>query len=99
MVDASVGGDPERAADGNGKGHANADATDRDSFSELRSLLVGPERRELMALRAHLQDPSIQTRDVSRVLPDAIALRPSDPHLPPPLPPSPESPLTPPLPP
>src|SRR5262245_10596626 len=81
MVDASVGGDPERAADGNGKGHANADATDRDSFSELRSLLVGPERRELMALRAHLQDPSIQTRDVSRVLPDAIALRATDPQL------------------
>src|SRR6188472_787698 len=52
-----------------------------DSFDELRALLVGPEQRELMALQAHLLDPAIQVRDVSRVLPDAIALRSSDPQL------------------
>jgi outer membrane protein OmpA-like peptidoglycan-associated protein len=49
-------------------------------FAELRSLLIGPEQRELHALQEHL-DPSVQTRNVSRVLPDAIALRSSDPQL------------------
>lgn len=68
-----------RVPDGNGR--AGDDGVDGDSFSELRSLIVGPERRELMALQAHLHDPSIQTRDVSRVLPDAIALRATDPQL------------------
>src|SRR6476661_710462 len=65
-----------------------------DSFDELRALLVGPEQRELMALQAHLLDPAIQVRDVSRVLPDAIALRSSDPQLTRALAPSIESALT-----
>jgi len=52
-----------------------------DSFDELRALLVGPEQRELLALQAHVLDPATQVRDVSRVLPDAIALRSSDPQL------------------
>lgn len=52
-----------------------------DSLAELRSLLVGPERRELLALQSHLLDPSLHTRDVSSVLPDAIALRATDPQL------------------
>src|SRR5262245_60483863 len=50
-----------------------------DGFAELRSLLIGPEQRELLALHEHLFDPSVQARDVSRVLPDAIALRAADP--------------------
>jgi OOP family OmpA-OmpF porin len=52
-----------------------------DSMAELRALLVGPEQRELRAVQAHVFDPSVQTRDVSRVLPDAIELRARDPHL------------------
>ncbi|HYU80038.1 MAG TPA: hypothetical protein VEK56_13695, partial [Vicinamibacterales bacterium] len=52
-----------------------------DSFAELRSLLVGPEQRELDELQAHFRDSSVQTHDVSRVLPDAIALRADDPRL------------------
>ena len=51
------------------------------SFDELRSLIVGPEQRELRTIQAHLLDPSKQVRDVSRVLPDALALRSGDPQL------------------
>jgi OOP family OmpA-OmpF porin len=51
------------------------------SFAELRSLIIGPEQRELHALQEHVRDPGIQTRGVSRVLPDAIALRANDPQL------------------
>jgi OOP family OmpA-OmpF porin len=52
-----------------------------DSFDELRSLIVGPEQRELQTIQAHLLDPAVQVRDVSRVLPDAIAIRSGDPQL------------------
>lgn len=52
-----------------------------EDFSELRSLIIGPEQRELLTLQAHVLDPSVQTRDVSRVLPDAIAIRATDPQL------------------
>jgi outer membrane protein OmpA-like peptidoglycan-associated protein len=54
---------------------------DDDLLSELRSLIVGPEQRELLALRSRLLDPEVQTREVSRVLPEAILLRGSDPEL------------------
>jgi OOP family OmpA-OmpF porin len=54
---------------------------DDDELSELRSLLVGPEQRELLALQSRLLDPEVQTREVSRVLPEAILLRGSDPEL------------------
>jgi len=52
-----------------------------DNFAHLRSIIVGPEQRELLTLRAHLLDPTVQTRDVSRVLPDALQLRSRDPQL------------------
>jgi outer membrane protein OmpA-like peptidoglycan-associated protein len=52
-----------------------------DSFDELRTLLVGPEQRELQDLREYIHDPAAQTREVSRVLPDAIALRSDDEQL------------------
>ena len=52
-----------------------------DSFDELRTLLVGPEQRELRDLREYIHDPTAQTREVSRVLPDAIALRSADQQL------------------
>ena len=51
-----------------------------ESFDELRSLLIGPEQRELMALQAQL-DAAGRAHEVSRVLPDAIALRGQDPQL------------------
>jgi OOP family OmpA-OmpF porin len=65
-----------RAPDGSGTvgtGHGPD-----DSFDELRTLLVGPEQRELRDLREYIHDPTAQTREVSRVLPDAIALRADD---------------------
>ena len=52
-----------------------------DSFAELRTIIVGPERRRLRALRKHVLDASAQTRGVSRVLPDALQLRAHDPQL------------------
>jgi outer membrane protein OmpA-like peptidoglycan-associated protein len=52
-----------------------------DSFAQLRSIIVGPEQRKLRALQAHLADAAAQTRDVSRVLPDALQLRADDPQL------------------
>jgi OOP family OmpA-OmpF porin len=54
---------------------------DDEQLTELRSLIVGPEQRELLALQARLLDPEVQMRDVSRVLPDAILLRGADPEL------------------
>ena len=62
-----------------GESAAAGGGREDDSFDELRALIVGPEQRELMALQAHVLDPAVQVRDVSRVLPDAIALRSSDP--------------------
>jgi OOP family OmpA-OmpF porin len=50
-------------------------------FTELRSLLVGPEQRQLRALQTRLEDPAAQARDVSRVLATAVELRTRDPHL------------------
>ena len=58
---------------------AGPETSDDESFAQLRSLLVGPEQRELMTLHEHLFDPAVQVRDVSRVLPDAIALVDTDP--------------------
>ena len=52
-----------------------------DSFAQLRSIILGPEQRKLRALRKHVLDPTTQTRDVSRVLPDALQLRARDPQL------------------
>jgi OOP family OmpA-OmpF porin len=54
---------------------------DDDPLTELRSLIVGPEQRELLALQSRLLDTEVQTREVSRVLPEAILLRGADPEL------------------
>jgi outer membrane protein OmpA-like peptidoglycan-associated protein len=62
-------------------GKALAERSKDESFAELRSIIVGPEQRELRALQEHVRDPAIQTRGVSTVLPDAIALRANDPQL------------------
>jgi outer membrane protein OmpA-like peptidoglycan-associated protein len=50
-------------------------------FAELRSLLVGPEQRQLRALQTRLDDPGTQAREVSQVLPQAVQLRNNDPQL------------------
>lgn len=50
-------------------------------FAELRTLIVGPEQRQLRALQARLDDPGRQAQDVSEVLPEAVLLRRRDPHL------------------
>jgi OOP family OmpA-OmpF porin len=52
-----------------------------DSFAQLRSIILGPEQRRLRALQARVFDSAAQTRDVSRVLPDALQLRAHDPQL------------------
>jgi OOP family OmpA-OmpF porin len=50
-------------------------------FAELRTLLIGPEQRQLRALQTRLDDPAAHARDISRVLPAAVELRAGDPHL------------------
>jgi outer membrane protein OmpA-like peptidoglycan-associated protein len=55
--------------------------TAEDRFAELRSIIVGPEQRKLRSLQARLSDSAAQTREVSRVLPDALQLRANDPEL------------------
>ena len=52
-----------------------------ESFAQLRSIILGPEQRKLQALQAEIRDPATHTRDVSRVLPDALQLRAHDPQL------------------
>lgn len=51
------------------------------TFAELRTLLVGPEQRQLRALQTRLDDPVTHAREVSRVLPAAVELRTNDPQL------------------
>ena len=52
-----------------------------DPFDELRSLIIGPEQRELLELQSTLHDASLQTQAVASVLPDAFALKVKDPKL------------------
>ena len=61
-------------------GPSPTDAGD-DTLDELRSLIVGPELEDVLAFRARLADPAARTRDVSSVLPAAIAQRANDPQL------------------
>ncbi|HEX2339358.1 MAG TPA: OmpA family protein [Vicinamibacterales bacterium] len=65
-------------SDDRGPGEANGPAA---AFTELRSLIVGPEQRQLRALQARLDDPGTQAREVSQVLPQAVLLRTRDPQL------------------
>lgn len=59
---------------------ASATETPTAQFAELRTLLVGPEQRQLRALQTRLDDPATHAREVSRVLPAAVELRSNDPH-------------------
>ena len=43
-----------------------------DGLDELRQLLVAPEREELRALRARLDDPAVRAHDLMTGLPEAL---------------------------
>ncbi len=68
---------PESAADKpdieKSDGPNSSDST--VDLAELRSLLVGPEQGQLRALQSRLDDPKTYAREVSHILPEAIALR------------------------
>ncbi len=49
-----------------------------DDLASLRDILVGPEQDQLRALQSRLDDPKIHAREVSHVLPEAVALRTHD---------------------
>jgi outer membrane protein OmpA-like peptidoglycan-associated protein len=66
-----------RSAAPAGGGHAEPVT----EFAELRSLITGPEQREIRALEARISDPGRVARDVSAVLPEAVLLRKHDPQL------------------
>src|SRR5512134_1457931 len=59
----------------------DAHETPTAKFAELRTLLVGPEQRQLRALQTRLDDPVTHAREVSRVLPAAVELGTKDPQL------------------
>lgn len=46
-----------------------------DPLKELRRLLLVPEEEQVVKLQERLDDPEIHAEDVSRVLPEAVALR------------------------
>jgi len=48
---------------------------DEDQLKELRELLLGPFQTQLTYLQKRLDTPDLHARDVSQVLPEAIALR------------------------
>jgi hypothetical protein len=49
--------------------------SDDGTMAELRSLLLGPAEKQLAEVHERLHDPQRQVEEVSRVLPDAIAVR------------------------
>src|SRR5688572_28908433 len=54
---------------------ASAANPDDGSMAELRSLLLGPAEAQLAEVHERLLNPQRQVEEVSRVLPDAIAVR------------------------
>src|ERR1700757_2197542 len=50
-------------------------ANDHDEVAELRSLLLGEAERQLAEVHERLLDPQRQLKEISNVLPDAIAVR------------------------
>jgi OOP family OmpA-OmpF porin len=50
-------------------------AADDGSMAELRSLLLGPAEAQIAEIHTRLKDPHRQLREVSRVLPAAVAVR------------------------
>ena len=56
-------------------------ASEDGDLVEVRRILVGPEQRQLREIAARLDDRPGRTRELSRLLPDAVALRANDPQL------------------
>jgi OOP family OmpA-OmpF porin len=52
-----------------------------DDLEEVRRVLVGPEQRQIREIVARLDDRPAHTRQLSQLLPDALALRSADPQL------------------
>jgi OOP family OmpA-OmpF porin len=52
-----------------------ASPTDDESMTELRSLLLGPAEQQIAEIHERLTDPQRQLKEVSRVLPAAVAVR------------------------
>ncbi len=46
-----------------------------EDWTQLRTLLLAPEQTQLDELRERLDNRSVEPRDVSRVLPEAFAIR------------------------
>lgn len=59
---------PDRAA-------GDPDPGGNREIEELRRLLLGSERKRLDHLAERLDNPELRTREISRILPEAIALR------------------------
>jgi OOP family OmpA-OmpF porin len=72
---------PEAAVARSSDGTSETEAAPAGDFAELRTLIIGPEQRQLNALQTRLDDRGRQARDVSEVLPEAVLLRKHDPHL------------------
>ena len=43
-----------------------------DGLDELRDLLVAPERKEIAALRARIEDPALRAKDLATGLPASL---------------------------
>ncbi|HWO00661.1 MAG TPA: OmpA family protein [Blastocatellia bacterium] len=67
MIDAAVQEGPDEATD-------NSSDSTTDDLSELRGLLLAPERIQLDNLQERLDNPARHAEDVSRVLPSAFKL-------------------------
>jgi len=52
-----------------------ASISEIEALNQLRNILLAPEQTQLEQLQNRLDDPALQAKDVSRVLPDAILLR------------------------
>ena len=57
------------------KGNGSGETPSADPIEELRRLLLVPEHSQVAKIQERLDDPEIHAEDVSRVLPEAIAIR------------------------
>jgi OOP family OmpA-OmpF porin len=55
-------------------------APEAADFDELRDAIIGPERRQMAALRARLDDTELRARDIGEVLPHVLLQHAQDPH-------------------
>ncbi len=74
-------GEPAAARAGAKAPEADGDGSEQDRLAELRTIIIGPERVQLRALQARLDDHGAQVRQVSDVLPQAVLLRAHDSQL------------------